>query len=62
MEISAMRTGAKTTSRSGFLRHTAMIAILGPLLLLAACAPEPPPPPAPTPVAPAPARVPPARG
>lgn len=57
-----MRAVTKVTAKSGLLRQTALLAVLAPLLLLAACAPEPPPPPAPTQVTPAPARVPPARG
>ncbi len=62
MEKSEMRAGTRMIARSGLLRQAAVLAVLTPLLMLAACAPEPPPPPAPTQVTPAPARVPPARG
>jgi hypothetical protein len=51
----------KLMARHSLLRKAA--AVLGPVALIAACAPEPPPPaPAPAYVAPAPAPVPPARG
>ena len=51
----------KLVARNSLLRKAA--AVLGPVALIAACAPTPPPPPpAPAYVAPAPAPVPPARG
>ena len=52
---------SKLVARHRLLRKVA--AVLGPVALIAACAPTPPPPPpAPVYVAPTPAPVPPARG
>lgn len=56
-----MKSVSKMVARQGLFRRSALLAVLAPMLLLAACAQEPPPP-APAPVAPAPAPVPPARG
>jgi hypothetical protein len=62
MEMIEMRAVSKMPSRPGLRRPSAVLAVLAPLLLLAAaCAPEPPPP-APVQVAPPPAPVPAARG
>ena len=52
---------SKKVVRHGLVRQAAMLAVLAPMLFLAACAQQQPPPPAPAP-APAPAPVPPARG
>jgi hypothetical protein len=60
-----METNVKEVTRHSLLRKAAMVAILAPVALLAACAQEPAPPPAqpaPPAAAPAPAPVPPARG
>lgn len=57
-----MSVFSKSATRARILRHSAMLAVLAPVLFAAACAPEPPPPPAPAPMAPAPAPVPAARG
>jgi len=61
-----MSVVSKTVVRRSLFRSAAMVAVVAPVALLAACA-ETPPPPAPAPVyvappAPAPAPVPPARG
>jgi hypothetical protein len=62
-----MSAVSKTVARHRLLRNAAMIAVLIPVGLLAACADQPPPPP-PQPVVvappppPPPAPVPPARG
>jgi hypothetical protein len=60
-----MTTPRTATRRQRLIRRSGLLAVLAPVLFLAACAQEPPPPPpapAAAPAAPAPARVPPARG
>lgn len=66
-----MSAVSETVTHHRLFRYTAMVAVLAPVALLAACSqPQPAPPPAPTtvetappaPPPPAPAPIPPARG
>lgn len=57
-----MVAASKKLARYGLFRRSAMLAVLAPVLFLAACAQERPPPPAPVQAAPPPAPVPAVRG
>lgn len=53
---------SKMVARHALIRRSALLAVLAPVLFLAACAPEPSPPTGTIQTAPPPAPVPPARG